>query len=114
MLLRKIDFAQKLGVVPDRITELISEGMPVHEGKRIDTDAACAWIRANYSADSKIYQAVAGDYELSPANPDSVDGFLDNLLKRNFSNKADAERIKENALAELRTLELKRQSRRAS
>lgn len=125
MLTTRLDFAAKLGVSRARVTQLVAEGMPSTDDARIDVDAAFAWIRANCSPDSKVYRAVAdidkanggpprredaAEPETGSDEEDPAEDFIAKLLSGTYRDKAEAERIKENALAGLRTLELQRKA----
>lgn len=135
MTISKAELARRLGISRQRISQLIAEGLPVKNGGKLDLSEALAWINRHTSKDSKLYQAaqllgfgeptraedlssevssgVKSAADLSSEVSSSVksaDAFLDNLLRGQFADKAEAEMIKENALAGLRTLELRRKA----
>src|SRR3954447_8349952 len=103
----KSGLSRRLNISRARVTQLITEGLPVREDGKIDLDAALAWVREHASANSKILAAArseTGSAE-SDSSPNAVrdevrsfDEFLEALLNGQFVEKAEAERIKENAL----------------
>jgi phage terminase Nu1 subunit (DNA packaging protein) len=125
MLITRTELAAKLGVSRARVTQLVNEGMPSAPDGRMDEDAVFAWIRTTCSENSKIYRAVAAidatreqappprlpaDDEASPDPEEFAESFLESLLSGKYLDKAEAERVKENALAGIRTLELRRKA----
>lgn len=109
-VITKSELARRNGISKPRITQLILRGLPVREDGKIDAAAAGKWLTDHRKA-VKPLAPEGKPLTLDEAvETDSLYSFLTNLMNGSYATQAEADRVKANALAGLRALELLRRT----